>query len=223
MSGISADEYKKRTELLKTARQLLTQEYIAKRTDTHKQWIANSETSWRTNGALLPYPSGSLYPTEGEVVAKALELYNNSLGLVTVQSSPIIDSLPETPPAPTATFSTTPITDITQQLQEVYFKPEISAPPVVEIPVSSPWAEYLTPTPTPLVSPEPDSMVEPEPVPEVAAEPEPEVIPEEILTAVAPEIAALEPTTELQTTQPKHSLLRNVLSSWLQKNKDNPS
>ena len=201
MTELTQAEIKRRTGLLAQARQLVNKEYIARRTEQHQHWIANSESSWRTNGALLPYPAGILYPSEDEIVAKALELYNAA----TPQAVSTYLPLPEVPPMATSIVNPDINVTVTAQLQEA----SATVKPVpVDIPISSPWINYLQ---------EPELVVEPEVVePELVVEPEvvepeivePEVVPEEIIP------------DEIQTTVAKNSLLRNVLSGWLQKNKD---
>jgi hypothetical protein len=178
MTDINPDELKKRSELLKTARQLVTKEYLNRRAEMHQQWLVNSESSWRTNGAFLPFPVGSLYPTEQEIVAKALELYNQSIEKTTaVPAAPV--PLPEVPPLSNVTNPEISST-VTAQLQAVY------------------------PLHQPIVLPE---VIAPEVVSEVVV---PEVIVEEPMNAV----------TDAPADPNKHSLLRNLLSGWLQKNKD---
>jgi hypothetical protein len=71
------DESRRRLEALKVARQLLNDEYIARRSEEYNKWLVDSQVAWQTQGVRLPPPSGSvLYPTEQEIVAKALEYYN---------------------------------------------------------------------------------------------------------------------------------------------------
>ena len=204
MTELTHAEIKRRSELLTQARVLVNKEYITRRAEQHQHWIANSESSWRTNGALLPYPAGILYPSEDEIVAKALELYNASAPKP--KSNPL--PLPEVPPMSPATFNPDITATVTAQLQEVS---NAVPPAVIDIPVSSPSV-------TQLQEPEPE-IVEPviEVIPEIVTEPV-------IITAT--EVEAVEPETitiidnDVQTVVAKNSLLRNVLSGWLQKNKD---
>lgn len=206
MTELTQAEIKRRSALLTQARQLVNKEYIARRSEQHQHWIANSESSWRTNGALLPYPAGILYPSEDEIVAKALELYNASTPQATVNSTPL--PLPEVPPMSAATFNSDINTTVTAQLQEAFAA--VDMPVSVDIPVSSPWVNYLQ---------------EPEQAP-VVIEPEVIVVPEivEPIVETATEAEVVEPETVVidNDVQPvaKNSLLRNVLSGWLQKNKD---
>lgn len=193
-----ADDNKKKFELLKTARQLLQQEYVNARMKQHTQWIASSETSWVTNGALLPYPSGALYPTEAEVVAKALELYNlsnNNIAKVP-QSKDVIANIFS---APTTTALTVETANVTQQLVEastVNAEPILPPPKIIEEVIKPIVEEVVEEVITDTI--EEEEPVEESPTEEASATPSDDNSP---------------PATE------KHSLLRNVLSSWLQKNK----
>lgn len=188
-----ADDNKKKYELLKTARHLLQQEYANARAAQYQQWLAGSKTSWSSNGTLLPYPTGPLYPTEAEIVAKALELYNLSINNTPPpQPKDIITSI-FTAPASDALIVET--ANVTQALVDAALTNVESSPPSDEI-----IEEVIKP------------IVE-------------EVI-EEVIEEIVEEVndpVQDDAYTQESTTQPaieKHSLLRNVLSSWLQKNKD---
>lgn len=70
------EQTKQRLELLKMARTLLNEEYINRRAEDHNKWLAECDESWRTKRIKLPYPPFAPYPSEAEIVAKALTLYN---------------------------------------------------------------------------------------------------------------------------------------------------
>jgi hypothetical protein len=70
------DETNQKLELLKMARQLLNEEYINRRAEDHNKWLADCDEAWRTRRVKLPYPPFAPYPTEEQIVAKALALYN---------------------------------------------------------------------------------------------------------------------------------------------------
>ena len=219
MSQISTEEMKKRGEMLKRARQILVQEYTAMRSQQHQQWIKDSENSWRTNGVLIAYPPAKMYPTEQEVVNKALELYNRShQPVITVETTP--STQPELQPtSTTSAFDVEPIS-ITEQLQAAYNAPTetsiIDTGGVTEMPPT-------LPTITKVVQAGGDFVIIHEPInldssvlvvePEVKEEPKVEEPKEEVKE---------EPVEETKTEEPvaKHSLLRSVLSGWLSKNKD---
>ena len=73
MSNI--DQTNQKLELLKMSRQLLNEEYINRRAEDHNKWLAECDTAWRTQRIKLPYPAFAPYPTEAEIVAKAVTLY----------------------------------------------------------------------------------------------------------------------------------------------------
>lgn len=201
MSQLTSEEMQRRGALLKKAKQILLQEYAAIRTQQHQQWIRDSETSWRTNGILMAYPPGKIYPTEPEIIEKALELYNKSITatapkvesptITTVSTSETIETTAE--PVIEDTPSTSMI-NITDKLKEVSDKAS-------SVPVDS---KLFTMSVTDYI--ETLTTLPPE---EKVAEP----IVEEIV-----EEPVVEPTTK--EPAPKHSLLRSVLSGWLSKNKD---
>jgi hypothetical protein len=218
---LSPDEIKKRSELLKKARQILVQEYTTMRSHQHQQWIKNSENSWRTNGVLIAYPTARLYPTEQEIINKALELYNSStqpaVPLPNPPATTVQDIQPEQPMDAKSVFDAEPVS-ITEQLQAAYNQPTetsiIDTGGVTEMPPS-------VPTITKVVQAGGDFVIVHEPImlnntalpaePEVK-EPEPEV--KEEPKVEEPELEVKEEPTV------KHSLLRSVLSGWLAKNKD---
>jgi len=70
------DNTNQKLELLKMARQLLNEEYINRRAEDHNAWLAKCDEAWRTRRVKLPYPPFAPYPTEEQIVAKALTLYN---------------------------------------------------------------------------------------------------------------------------------------------------
>ena len=75
---------KQRAQLLTTARNLLNEEYQKKRSEQFSKWQTESNHLWVSKGIILPYPSSFGYPTEEEIVARALELYNaqNNINIV---------------------------------------------------------------------------------------------------------------------------------------------
>ena len=204
MSQITPEEMQKRGALLKKAKQILLQEYAAIRTQQHQQWIRDSETSWRTNGILMAYPPGKIYPTEQEIIEKALELYNKSITatapkveaptITTVSTPEIIETIETTAEPVVEETPNTSMINITDKLKEISDKAS-------SVPVDS---KLFTMTVTDYIE-----TLTTLPSEEKVAEP----IVEEIV-----EEPVVEPTTK--EPAPKHSLLRSVLSGWLSKNKD---
>lgn len=70
------DVVKERTLYLSKAQSLLNERYLKQKSEAYKQWQQDSHQMWITQGILLPFASSFIYPTQAEIVAKALELYN---------------------------------------------------------------------------------------------------------------------------------------------------
>lgn len=71
-----SDIVKERTVFLNKAQTILNEQYLKKKAESYKKWQQDSHQMWITQGILLPYQSAFEYPTQEEIVAKALELYN---------------------------------------------------------------------------------------------------------------------------------------------------
>ena len=71
------EENKRRIELLKLARHMLNEQYLKDRADAYVQWSAQSDQVWKEQGVKLPFPPTPSMPSEADIVAKALELYNH--------------------------------------------------------------------------------------------------------------------------------------------------
>jgi len=229
MSQINSDEFKKREELLQVAKQLLIQDYLALRGTHHQQWLRESQIAWKTKGVLIPYPTAKLFPTEQEVVAKALELYNKSNQPAASESNTPVEI--SEPTAPQVILEDeTPMSyqdaitpSITEQLQAAYNLPVqtsmIDTGGVTEMPPS-------VPTITRVVQSGGDFVIIHEPINLDNSAPiaEPVVVEEPAVTQepVVEEEPAVtqEPVVEEEPAPVKHSLLRTVLSGWLAKEKD---
>ena len=70
------EETKQKFELLKMARAQANEEYSNRRDEAYKHWLSECDTVWKETGVKLPYPVFQPYPTEIDIVAKALTLYN---------------------------------------------------------------------------------------------------------------------------------------------------
>lgn len=63
-----------RLELLKMAKDMLTEDYYGKREVVSQDWQMKIESA-RLNGGVIPdHPGYPLYPTEAEIIAKAATL-----------------------------------------------------------------------------------------------------------------------------------------------------
>ena len=167
---------RQRAQLLTKARSLLNEEYQKQRSEQFTKWQSESNHLWVSKGIILPYPSAFGYPTEEEVVAKALQLYNAQNNIKPASTG--ID-LPKTDESMTSS--------VTARLMEV----SQNVRPVVlpEVPDITPWEQYLTPAeevkpPEPVIEEVilPEPIVEPEPQVEDVdvKEPEPELTEEQI-------------------------------------------
>ena len=167
---------RQRAQLLTKARSLLNEEYQKQRSEQFTKWQSESNHLWVSKGIILPYPSAFGYPTEEEVVAKALQLYNAQNNIKPASTG--VD-LPKTDESMTSS--------VTARLMEV----SQNVRPVVlpEVPDITPWEQYLTPAeevkpPEPVIEEVilPEPIVEPEPQVEDVdvKEPEPELTEEQI-------------------------------------------
>jgi hypothetical protein len=69
------EKNRQKVELIKKARQQLNQEYLDNRTSDYTNWEKACDLAWKTNGTKLAFPTIPQFPTEEEVVARALVLY----------------------------------------------------------------------------------------------------------------------------------------------------
>jgi hypothetical protein len=181
---------KQRAQLLTTARKLLNEEYQKQRSEQYTKWQSESNHLWISKGIMLPYPSSFGYPTEEEVVARALELYN------TQNNKPVSNTGVELPKTDESMTSS-----VTAKLMEV----SQNVRPVVlpEVPDVTPWEQYLMPEPVK----QPEPIIE-EPVIEDVVAKEPEPIVEE-------EVAEPELTEEQIEEVKSNSRLRGLLAQFI--------
>ena len=183
---------KQRARLLTTARTLLNDEYQKKRSEQFTKWQTESNHLWISQGIMLPYPSSFGYPTEEEIVARALELYNAQKDSKTESST----ELPKTDTSMTAS--------VTERLMEV----SRNVKPVVlpEVPEPPSWEDFLAPQTAALL---PVNDVPSEPIIPV---PEPESVVEDIITKEETESEL----TEEQIEEVKsNSRLRSLLAQFI--------
>jgi hypothetical protein len=174
-------EIRRRMEMLKLARHLLNEDYLKQRAAAYTQWTTDSDHAWKTQGIKLPFPPVPAMPSEADVVARALQLYNH----VNAQSAPA------SPPAPAAAPAvSTP-------------QPEVAPVAAPSVPVAEPGPVIETelmaepepePTPEPVVAPEPT----PEPTPEPVSVPVPAI--ETVLPVSRPETVYTEQVKKIFET-----------------------
>lgn len=94
MTNQQLAEQKRLEEILKLARMQLNEEYMKKHSVAHTTWLNSARTAWSNSGVLLPFSTKFVYPSEEEVVARGVEIYN-TLTLknepATVASAPIVE------------------------------------------------------------------------------------------------------------------------------------
>jgi hypothetical protein len=194
---------KQRAQLLVKARALLNEEYLKNRTTEYELWQADSNRMWISQGILLPCPNKFAYPTEEEVVARALELYNKQSATPT--------------PAPSGVQL--PVTDVamTSSVSAKLAEASRTFTPVVlpEVPTTTPWEQYLNPADNIETTLEPTT---PEPVvilEQPVVLPEPEVTIEQMIEDVTAKDEE-ELTEEQRIEQDKsNSRLRSLLAQFI--------
>jgi hypothetical protein len=86
----------KLVEMLRLARASLNEEFLQKQTDAYQQWSVSVNQAWKTNGMLLPpYNVKLVYPSEKDIVNRALEIYNTLTPIIEasdVQDPPAVMS-----------------------------------------------------------------------------------------------------------------------------------
>lgn len=128
------DKNKKLAEILKLARLSLNDEFMNKYAESHQAWQVACNQAWITKGMLLPYSNKFVYPTEQEIVAKAVEIYNTltpteRAGLVANVPAPVeTETVQEEVPVPET---------VTPEVEEPETVVEpIEEPVVVDVPFS---------------------------------------------------------------------------------------
>ncbi len=99
MTNEQLAEQQRLSEILKLARMQLNEEYMKQHSIAHTAWITGARTAWTTTGTLLPFTTKFVYPTEEEVVARGVEIYNR---LTQKPVAPIAAPVPATIPVITA-------------------------------------------------------------------------------------------------------------------------
>jgi hypothetical protein len=99
MTNEQLAEQQRLSEILKLARMQLNEEYMKQHSIAHTAWITGARTAWTTTGTLLPFTTKFVYPTEEEVVARGVEIYNR---LTQKPVAPVAAPVPATIPVITA-------------------------------------------------------------------------------------------------------------------------
>lgn len=222
------DEMKHRIELLKMARELLNEEYINRRAEDHNRWLAECDVAWKMKNIKLPYPPFAPYPTEAEIVAKAVSLFN-----FVKPQEPTPAQAPTVDPAPTSApeeIILPPVADSTfLSKKEIEAVSQTKFIPQPKLPQETPWEKYLIPKPESEVAPTPITTVPSLDTPwEQILTPKLETINSTIQQSI--EVSQVDTISETKLTDdpvvvnestqsiPSTSGIKNLLPSWLQRN-----
>ena len=125
------------SEYLNRARNLLTDRYNKLKSAEYTQWMSNHKTAWAQPhtvvpfppfvvcGALAPFKASVSPPTEDQIVAKALELYNTANPVVALDAKSV--SLPEKKVAAVPTNVSIDSTIDTTELTDAQSESEVQA------------------------------------------------------------------------------------------------
>ena len=126
-------------EFINQAQKMLTDDYNIRRTAEYGNWLHQHKNAWSQSHTIIPFPpfvisagiapfkAVSAAPSEADIVAKALELYNQSNQVATNSSSPIVNASEEI--LYDLPISKEPIVESTQP---VVVEPTVVEPTVVE-------------------------------------------------------------------------------------------
>lgn len=167
-----SDETAHRMALLKTARQELNNQYIQERSAAFTQWSIDCDRVWKESGIKLPFPPPGPVPTESDIVAYALALYNAQ----NPQSAP---TAPEATPPVHTVVESVPISTPTIVTQEpVHEEPVHTESVVLPVPVVATIEPVTISAPEPVaVAPAVDVVADNVPI---VVEPVIETIPESL-------------------------------------------
>lgn len=135
-----SEETMQRMALLKTAREQLNNQYIQERAAAFAQWSTDCDRVWKESGIKLPFPPPGPVPTESDIVAYALALYN-------AQNPQSATPAPVTTPPVHTVVESVPISTPTIVTQQ----PVHEEPVVLPVPVVA-TIEPATVTPATLVA-----------------------------------------------------------------------
>jgi len=138
----------KKLELLNEARNLLNAEYNKKKSDDYNNWLLKNSNAIRSTNFHLPFPPFVVgnnvpfyvatvpLPTEHEVVAKAVGIYNSRYNVTTPASEP--EAMVEEVPTPVETIVPNVEIDIAPASIVEVIEPKVIEPEVIEPEVIEP-------------------------------------------------------------------------------------
>lgn len=106
-------EQQRLAEILKLARMQLNEEYMKQHAVAHTAWITGARTAWTTTGTLLPFTTKFVYPTEEEVVARGVEIYNR----LTQKAPAAVTNPPEQTLTPVLTNEPVDVVEVVESVE----------------------------------------------------------------------------------------------------------
>lgn len=159
---------------LDQARKMLTDDYNKRHSDEYNQWILNHKNAWMKpqvivpfppfmiNAAIAPFTPSAVPPTENEIVASALALYNNANPIAAPVDKVVPDEVPQPEPIATQPGMEAPVASVVDNPKdETTSTPEAPEEPPIVPPtpyVDEIYKIYEAPDsskPTEVVKPEP--------------------------------------------------------------------
>ena len=132
-------------EFINQAQKILTDDYNIRRTAEYGNWLHQHKNAWAQSHTIIPFPpfvisagiapfkAVSAAPSEADIVAKALELYNQSNQVATNSPSPNVNASEEILYDPPTSKDS-----MVESTQPVVVEPTIVEPTVVEPTVVEP-------------------------------------------------------------------------------------
>ena len=81
-------DQKRLSDILRLARLQLNEEFMSTHSASQSSWLNSARSAWTSTGVLLPFTSKFVYPTEEEVIARGVQIYN-SLSAQTVAATSV--------------------------------------------------------------------------------------------------------------------------------------
>jgi hypothetical protein len=163
MNNQQLAEQRRLEEILKLARMQLNDEYMKKHSAAHTAWLTSARTAWNTSGVLLPFTTKFVYPSEEEVVARGVEIYNTLTAKTA--TAPATPALAIEQPAIIEEIAIEPTVELLQaggdfviaEVVEEELPAEEAALPTIDEDVTDVEVKEETPAPEPTVA---DSLLE---------------------------------------------------------------
>ena len=160
MTNQEIADQKRLADILRLARLQLNEEFMSTHSASQASWLNSARSAWTSTGVLLPFTSKFVYPSEEEVIARGVQIYNSlSAQTVATASVPAVHEQPVVKePVSIATVS------LVQACGDFVLIEEPIEEPIIE-PIEEPIIE-------PIIEPVMEPIIEPiiEPVMEPAAD-----------------------------------------------------